>query len=94
MEQTAPEFLKTLDAPIGFVVFDLDYYSSTKAAMQIFTGTPARYLPLVTIYVDDIYSELHNSSCGELLAIEEFNSEHEMRKIERFALLENTRVFK
>ena len=55
---------------------------------------PDSYLPLVSIYLDDIYSDLHNSWCGELLAIEEFNAEHPLRKIERFALLENTRVFK
>jgi hypothetical protein len=62
--------------------------------MKIFDGVPASCLPLVTIYVDDIYSDLHNSYCGELLAIDEFNAEHSMRKIERFALLENSRVFK
>jgi len=90
---TAPELLKRLVAPIGFVVLDLDYYSSTKAAMSIFEGQPDQYLPLVPIYVDDIYSELHNSWCGELLAIEEFNAAHPLRKFERFALLENSRVF-
>ena len=94
VEETAPAFLKKLTAPIGFVVLDLDYYSSTKAAMKIFEGSPDSYLPLVSIYLDDIYSELHNSWCGELLAVEEFNAEHPLRKIERFPLLENTRVFK
>jgi hypothetical protein len=91
---TAPAFLNQIKAPVGFVVFDLDYYSSTKAAMKIFEGAAESCLPLVAIYVDDIYSDLHNSFCGELLAIEEFNAEHSLRKIERFALLENTRIFK
>lgn len=94
VETTAPAFLKQLTAPVGFVVLDLDYYSSTKAALKIFDGMPESYLPLVTIYLDDIYSDLHNSWCGELLAVNEFNAEHPLRKIERFALLENTRVFK
>ncbi len=92
--KTATEFLDKLTVPIGFVVLDLDYYSSTKAAMRIFDGAPEKYLPLVSIYVDDIYSDLHNSWCGELLAIEEFNAVHALRKFERFALLENTRIFK
>ena len=92
--KTVPAFLEKLTAPVGFVVLDLDYYSSTKAAMRIFDGLAEKYLPLVSIYVDDIYSDLHNSWCGELLAIEEFNAEHPMRKFERFALLENTRIFK
>ena len=92
--ETVPAFLEKLTAPVGFVVLDLDYYSSTKAAMRIFDGLAEKYLPLVSIYVDDIYSDLHNSWCGELLAIEEFNTEQPMRKFERFALLENTRIFK
>ena len=66
---TAPELLKRLVAHSGFVVLDLDYYSSTKAAMSIFEGQPDQYLPIVPIYVADIYSDLHNSCCGELLAI-------------------------
>lgn len=94
VEKTAPEFLKSLVAPIGYVVLDLDYYSSTKAAMKIFDGTPENYLPMVAIYMDDINSELHNSWCGELLAIDEFNDEHSLRKIERYHMLENSRIFK
>jgi hypothetical protein len=94
VEVTASAFLKRLVAPIGFIVLDLDYYSSTRAALTILDGAPAQYLPVVTVYVDDIYSDLHNSWCGALLAVGEFNEEHSRRKIERFALLENTRVFR
>jgi len=92
--ETAPTFLAALRGPIGFVALDLDYYSSTKAALRVFDGPCACYLPLVTLYVDDIYSDLHNSWCGELLAISEFNADHALRKIERFILLDNARVFK
>jgi hypothetical protein len=35
---TVPQFLRNLKAPIGFVAIDLDYYSSTKAALRIFEG--------------------------------------------------------
>jgi len=92
--ETVPEFLAQLKAPVGFVAFDLDYYSSTKAAFRLFDGPPSLYLPLVRCYFDDIYEELHNSWCGELLSIEEFNAEHPLRKIERFPLLEDRRIFR
>lgn len=91
---TVPTALKGLDSPIGFVAFDLDYYTSTKAALRIFDGPPDCYLPLVQCYFDDIYDETHNSWCGELLAISEFNCDHSSRKLERFALLENRRLFR
>lgn len=92
--ETVPEFLDKLKAPVGFVAFDLDYYSSTKAAFRLLEGPARLYLPVVRCYFDDIYDELHNSWCGELLAIQEFNAEHPLRKIERFALLENRRIFR
>lgn len=91
--ETVGGVLKTLTAPIGYVVFDVDYYSSTKAALKIFDGKPDSLLRIVHCYFDDIYDELHNSWCGELLAIEEFNTEHPMRKLERFELLPNRRLF-
>jgi len=94
VSETVPRFLGELRSPIGFVAFDLDYYSSTKAALRLFDGPAELYLPLVQCYFDDLYDERHNSWCGELLAIQEFNSEHPLRKIERFVLLENRRLFR
>lgn len=64
-------------APIAFVSFDLDYYSSTKAALQIFRGAPC--LPRVWTYFDDL--DFISRQTGEWLAIDEFNSE---MKGERF----------
>ncbi len=90
---TVPQFVGKLQAPIGFVAFDLDYYSSTKAALTIFDAAPESYLPLVYCYFDDLSHEAHNSWCGELLAIHEFNAAHPLRKIERFSMLENRRIF-
>ena len=78
--ETVRDFVNSNVAPIGFVTMDLDYYSSTKDAMRVFDGVASSYSPYVDIYFDDIYSELHNSWCGELLAINEFNAEHDLRK--------------
>jgi len=94
---TVPDFLARIDptSPIGYVVLDLDYYTSTCEALGIFRDVDARkYLPVTLVYLDDISHERHNSWCGELLAIREFNAEPLMRKIERHAFLESERIFK
>jgi hypothetical protein len=87
VEMTVPAFLSTVTskAPIGFVALDLDYYSSSKAALDtLFTGSANQYLPAVPMYVDDVDVLLtYNNHCGEALAIHEFNREHAMRQIER-----------
>jgi hypothetical protein len=76
---TVPAFLQSARfPPIGFVSFDLDYYSSTKPALGIFNGPDMQYLPRVLCYFDDIMSGDQQYSCedvGELLAIREFNAE-------------------
>lgn len=93
---TVPAFLKSLphDEPIGFVALDLDYYYSTKDAMRVFEGAAEQYLPLGVVYCDDISLEVHNSYCGELLAIREFNDEQPLRKLEHHRFFENSRIFK
>jgi hypothetical protein len=71
-------------APIGFVAFDLDYYSSTKAAFALLEGTEGAHLPRVYCYFDDVASNAlgcMNDQVGELLAIREFNEAHAQRKI-------------
>ena len=72
-------------ARLGFVAVDLDYYSSTKPALNVFKHAPGCYLPAIPVYFDDImYRNVTQSRwCGEALAIEEFNTENEFRKIER-----------
>jgi hypothetical protein len=70
--------------PLGFVAFDLDYYSSTKAALPIFDGPPQSKLPRVFCYFDDtIWPEraCHSEYTGELCAIREFNAEHAKMKL-------------
>lgn len=50
---TVPEFLRSQHAPIGFISFDLDYYSSTVAAFGIFQSSDETLLPRVMCYFDD-----------------------------------------
>ena len=96
VSETAPEFLarQSSEAPIGFVSLDLDYYWSTKEALGIFDGPPDRYLPVLLIYLDDIQYEGHNAWAGELLAVQEFNEEHHLRKIAPVNFLRHRRLFK
>jgi hypothetical protein len=96
LQDTIPAFLERAshEAPIGFVSIDVDYYWSSKEVLRIFADRPEKYLPTTTIYLDDITAEGHNPWCGELLAINEFNDENDLRKICKFNFLRNIRLFK
>jgi hypothetical protein len=82
---TVPEFLaRPRLSPVGFVAFDLDYYSSTAAALALLSADASLLLPRVFCYFDDVVgddSELHSEFTGELLAISEFNAQHRDRKL-------------
>jgi hypothetical protein len=80
--------------PVGYVVVDVDYYTSTVDALNIFTGAAANYLPFVVLYLDDVMLSEHNSWCGELLAMREFNESNRLRKIEHPAFIVSERIFK
>jgi hypothetical protein len=88
---TVPSFLETRGfPPIGFVAFDLDYYSSTKVALKLFEGEPESHLPRVYCHFDDImWPEFacHNEYVGELCAIREFNLEHTHLKVSPLHML-------
>jgi hypothetical protein len=94
--ETVPSFCTTLSpaSPLAFVSMDLDYYSSTKPALEIFNGNPECYLPAVLLYLDDTVIETANPWCGELLAVNEFNEENKTRKIAPFPMLRPRRLFK
>lgn len=89
VRETVPRFLQAADfPPIGFISFDLDYYSSTRPTLRLFDGDDSLYLPRILCYFDDILSEDQHYSCediGELLAIREFNEQatrnHRIRPI-------------
>ena len=69
--ETIPQLESQLgDAKIGFVAFDLDFYSSATRAMKLFNFAPECYVPALPIYFDDIDSNItYNEWCGEGLAI-------------------------
>lgn len=96
LADTVPEFASRIrhEAPIGFVSIDVDYHWSAVEALRVFQSDPLTYLPIVTIYLDDVTRDIHNSWSGELAAVTEFNDMNELRKIEPMNFLRETRVFK
>ncbi len=85
--ETGRSFIDSGPSPIGFISFDLDYYSSTVAAFDaLLGGDPTQYLPRVLCYFDDTvgpHEELHSEHTGEMLAISEFNEANAHRKISK-----------
>jgi hypothetical protein len=57
--------------PIGVVLIDLVYYTSTKNCLKIFNYNSNFYLPRVFVYLDD--TRITSEFTGELLAINEYN---------------------
>jgi len=84
IKDTVSGFVDSLDeaAPLGFVAVDVDIYSATKSALLSLAGAPELYTPGVSMYFDDVRFYFANRWCGELRAIEEFNDENYMRKID------------
>jgi hypothetical protein len=81
--ETVPAFVAGGPAPIGFISFDLDLYSSTRDAMALFDADTSAVLPRVVCYFDDIIGFSHSDFAGERLAIAEYNADHEARKISK-----------
>jgi hypothetical protein len=83
IEKTIGPFTASIDpsSPLGFVSVDVDIYSATRAGLRCLTSSPDKYVPAVSMYFDDVNFFFANQWCGELAAIDEFNSENEMRKI-------------
>lgn len=79
VRDTVGPFVESGPAPIGFVAFDLDYYSSTMDAFRLFGAGPERFLPRVLCYFDDILGYPWGESNGERLAIRHFNEAHDDR---------------
>lgn len=82
-------------ANVGFVAFDLDYYSSTKEALRLFEKNSESRLPRVYCYFDDVMwpeHACHNEYIGELCAIREFNEQWEHKKLCPFHMFRHTRI--
>jgi hypothetical protein len=75
---TVPKFFADHQPPpIGFVSFDLDLYSSTRDALRILSHPDRKMLWHVPVYFDDIGFLANHKQAGELLAIDEFNQQHD-----------------
>jgi hypothetical protein len=70
--------------PIGFVSIDLDLYTSTRDALEIFLLPDSRMLWHVPVYFDDIEFLFNHRLAGELLAIDEFNARNGPVRIDRW----------
>jgi len=81
VEKTLPEFIASGPAPVGFISFDLDYYSSTVQAFKLLDADEKLLLPRIYCYFDDILGHIYSDFTGERLAIREFNAGHTTRKI-------------
>lgn len=79
--ETVPEWSRSEHAPIGFIAFDLDYYSSTVEALRVLDGDPGGLLPRVPCYFDDTFGYGWTEFMGVHAAIDEFNAANERRKI-------------
>jgi len=79
INQTIVTYLEEFKpAPIGFISFDLDYYTSTIAAFQLLDGNNNYFLPRVECYLDDINSSellCASSETGVRRAVLEYNEE-------------------
>lgn len=81
VEDTVPRWLASAAPPIGFIAFDLDYYSSTVHAFRALEAEPARILPRIPCYFDDVLGYGWSDFNGERAAIADFNRDHDQRKI-------------
>jgi hypothetical protein len=81
VDETVSAFMERPPAPIGFVSFDLDLYSSTVSALRVFEAGAELMLPRVQCYFDDITGFTYADHNGERLAISEFNAANALRKV-------------
>jgi hypothetical protein len=81
---TVDGFVASLDesAPLGFISVDVDIYTGARSALRCLKARPELYTPGVSIYCDDVQFFFANRWCGELRAMEEFNEQQALRKID------------
>jgi hypothetical protein len=94
VRETVPAFVQDGSAPpVGFVSVDVDLYSSTVDALQIFSLPGKKMLLRSFVYLDDIELLFAHRFAGELLAIEEFNKNSTQVKIDRLRGFNKNRPF-
>ena len=75
---TARQLLLPADAPLGAILFDLDYYTSTRDAFAIFEQR--HILPRIWCFFDDVSGTPdhgYSDAIGVRAAIREFNAAHD-----------------
>lgn len=94
--KTVEGFAGRVRHPIGFISFDFDFYSATKAALQVCDFPDDKILPRVYCYFDDVAGEGDDLTeyAGELLAIKEFNDTHSDRKMSKINGFSSFRAIK
>ena len=78
---TVEDFIQSEPPPAAFIAVDLDFYSSTIHALRLLDARQELLLPRICCYFDDIMGLTCGDCNGERLAISDFNSSHETRKI-------------
>jgi len=87
ISKTSETFFEEFNpAPIGAIIYDFDFYTSTVLALKMLENNNDYYLPRVFNYFDNTVG--NNKSCfndftGERLAINEFNEKNQKIKIAR-----------
>jgi hypothetical protein len=89
----ARRFVAENNVPIGFVSFDLDYYSSTKDALVLLAGPQRKMLRRTPLYFDDIDFFFNHRFAGEYLAIDEFNNTTDGVRIDKWYGIKKERPF-
>lgn len=80
ISQTSQDFFDSYNpAPIGAMLVDVDYYTSTVPILDMLTKEHKYFLPRINMYFDDIMP--FNEVIGENLAICEFNNANTNIKI-------------
>lgn len=79
--ETVPKFVAAARAPVGFMAFDLDYYSATIESFALLEAPTEGLLPRVPCYFDDVFGYGWSDYAGERAAITDFNAAHEQRKL-------------
>jgi hypothetical protein len=93
VKETVPAFIKSGNAPhIGFISVDVDLYSSSMQALAILSPE-IKKLDRTYLYFDDVELPISHRFAGELLAIEDFNREHQTIKIDQLRGFSSGRPF-
>jgi hypothetical protein len=85
VSDTINDFIEKYNpAPVGCVFNDFDYYTSTRDSFKLYKNNVKYFFPRVFMYFDDTLGTSNFN--GELLAINEFNSNNESQKIDLIQL--------